>query len=360
MKYNEIRRKTNRVKIGNVFIGGDAPIAIQSMTNTSTHDAPATLAQIKKLSDAGCDIVRIAVPDLDAAETVKFIKNSDISIPVVADIHFDYRIALKCVEYGIDKIRINPGNIGDDSRVKAVCDACKAKNIPIRIGVNSGSLEKNILAKYGSPTPEALCESAMYHLDLLRKFDFEDAVISIKSSDVQGMIKASRLVAEKCDCPLHLGVTEAGSEKFGVIKSSAGIGALLCDGIGDTIRVSLTDDPVNEIYAAKNILKALEIEGQCGMNIVSCPTCGRTKINLIEIVKKFENAVAIEKLDDIPITVALMGCVVNGPGEAREADIGIAGGIGEAVLFKKGEIIRKIDENSIVEELIKEIQLYKA
>ncbi len=360
MKYNDIRRKTNKVKIGNVFIGGDAPIAIQSMTNTDTHDASATLAQIKKLSDAGCNIVRIAVPTVEAAETVKTLKNSGIDIPIVADIHFDYRIALKCAEYGIDKIRINPGNIGDDERVRAVCNACKSRNIPIRIGVNSGSLEKNILAKYGAPTPEALCESAMYHLELLRKFDFEDAVISIKSSDVQGMIRASRLVAERCDCPLHLGVTEAGSEKFGVIKSSAGIGALLCDGIGDTIRVSLTDDPVNEIYAAKNILKALEIEGQCGMNIVSCPTCGRTKINLIEIVKNFENAVALEKLDDLPITVALMGCVVNGPGEAREADIGIAGGIGEAVLFKKGEIIRKIDENNIVEELIKEIKLYKA
>ena len=360
MRYNDFRRKTNKIKIGNVYIGGDAPIAIQSMTNTDTHDAKATLEQIKKLSDAGCDIVRIAVPDVEAAETVKILKGSGIGIPIVADIHFDYRIALKCAEYGIDKIRINPGNIGDIDRVKAVCDTCKAKNIPIRIGVNSGSLEKSILAKHGSPTPEALCESAMYHLDLLRRFDFNDAVISIKSSDVQGMIKASRLVAEKCDCPLHLGVTEAGSEKFGVIKSAAGIGSLLCDGIGDTIRVSLTDDPVNEIYAAKNILKALEIEGQCGMNIVSCPTCGRTKINLIEIVKKFENVVALEKLDDLPITVALMGCVVNGPGEAREADIGIAGGIGEAVLFKKGEIVRKIDENNVVEELIKEIKLYKA
>ena len=360
MKYNDIRRKTNKIKVGCVYIGGDAPIAIQSMTNTDTHDAKATLAQIKKLSEAGCDIVRIAVPDIEAAETVKILKESGIEIPIVADIHFDYRIALKCAEYGIDKIRINPGNIGDIDRVKAVCDACKAKHIPIRIGVNSGSLEKSILAKHGSPTPEALCESAMHHLDILRRFDFNDAVISIKSSDVQGMIMASRLVAEQCDCPLHLGVTEAGSEKFGVIKSAAGIGSLLCDGIGDTIRVSLTDDPVNEIYAAKNILKALEIEGQCGVNIVSCPTCGRTKINLIEIVKKFEEAVALEKLDDLPITVALMGCVVNGPGEAREADIGIAGGIGEAALFKKGEIIKKIDENNIVEELIKEIKLYKA
>ena len=359
MKYNEIRRKTKKIKIGNTYIGGDAPIAIQSMTNTDTHDAKATLEQIKALETAGCDIVRIAVPDIEAAETVKILKNANTNIPIVADIHFDYRIALKCAEYGIDKIRINPGNIGSDERVKAVCEACKSKNIPIRIGVNSGSLEKNILAKYGSPTPEALCESAMYHLDLLRKFDFEDAVISIKSSDVQGMIKASRLVAEKCDCPLHLGVTEAGSEKFGVIKSSAGIGALLCDGIGDTIRVSLTDDPVNEIYAAKNILKALEIEGQCGMNIVSCPTCGRTKIDLISIVKRFEDAVSLAGLDNIPITVALMGCIVNGPGEAKEADIGIAGGIGEAVLFKKGEIVRKIDESLIVETLIEEIKNYK-
>ena len=360
MKYNDIRRKTKAIKIGNVYIGGNAPIAIQSMTNTDTHNASATLNQVKKLSEAGCDIVRIAVPDIEAAETIKVLKESTINTPIVADIHFDYRIAVKCAEYGVDKIRINPGNIGDIDRVKAVCNVCQSKNIPIRIGVNSGSLEKNILAKYGSPCPEALCESAMYHLDLLRKFNFHDAVISIKASDVQSMIKASRLVAKMCDCPLHLGVTEAGSEKFGVIKSAAGIGALLCDGFGDTIRVSLTDDPVNEVYAAKNILKALEIEGQCGMNIVSCPTCGRTKINLIEIVRNFESAVAIEKLDNIPITVALMGCVVNGPGEAKEADIGIAGGIGEAVLFKKGEIVRKIDETKIVETLINEIKLYKS
>ena len=359
MRYNEIRRASKKINIGNTYIGGDAPIAIQSMTNTDPHNAVATLKQIKELALAGCDIVRIAVPDIEAAETVKALKNSDIEIPIVADIHFDYRIALKCAEYGIDKIRINPGNIGDNDRVKAVCDICKERNIPIRIGVNSGSLEKSILAKFGSPTPEALCESAMYHLDLLHKFDFDNAAISIKSSDVYGMIKATRLVAERCDCPLHLGVTEAGSEKFGVIKSAAGIGALLCDGIGDTIRVSLTDDPVNEIYAAKNILKALEIEGQCGLNIVSCPTCGRTQIDLIEIVKRFEAAVAREKLDDIPITVALMGCVVNGPGEAKEADIGIAGGIGEAVLFKKGEIIRKINENDIVETLISEIKQYR-
>ena len=231
MKYNDVRNKTKKINVGGVFIGGDAPIAIQSMTNTDSHDASATIAQIKQLQSAGCDIVRLAVPDIDAAETIKIIKNSDINIPIVADIHFDYRIALKCAEYGVDKIRINPGNIGDDERVKAVCDICKAKRIPIRIGVNSGSLEKNILAKHGAPTPEALAESAMYHISLLEKFDFYDSVISIKSSDVRGMVMANRLVSEKCDYPLHLGVTEAGSEKFGVIKSSAGIGSLLCDGI---------------------------------------------------------------------------------------------------------------------------------
>ena len=360
MKYNKIRKKTNKITVGSTFIGGDSPIAIQSMTNADSHDSSGIIEQIKKLQDAGCDIVRLAIPDIDAAETVKLIKKrDDISIPIVADIHFDYRIALKCVEYGIDKIRINPGNIGDDERVRVVCKACNEKNIPIRIGVNGGSLEKNILAKYGSPTAEALCESAMYHVGLLEKFDFRNTVISIKSSDVREMILANRLVSEKCSYPLHLGVTEAGSERFGVIKSSSGIGSLLCDGIGDTIRVSLTGDPVSEISAAKNILKALEIEGQCGMNIVSCPTCGRTQIDLIEIVRRFEEAVEIEKLSDIPITVALMGCVVNGPGEAREADIGIAGGKGEAVLFKKGEIFKKIDENDIVETLINEIKKYK-
>ena len=356
MKYNDIRRKTRKIKVGNVCIGGDSPIAIQSMTNTDTHDVIATLNQIKALQSAGCDIVRLAVPDVEAAETIKIIKQSDINVPIVADIHFDYRIALKCAEYGVDKIRINPGNIGDEERVRSVCNACKEKNIPIRIGVNSGSLEKSILRKYGSATPEALAESAMYHISLLEKFDFYNAVISIKASDVRGMIEANRIVSKKYDYPLHLGVTEAGSEKFGVIKSSAGIGALLCDGIGDTIRVSLTGDPICEISAAKNILKALEIEGQCGMNIVSCPTCGRTKIDLINIVKHFEDAVAAEGLDSIPITVALMGCVVNGPGEAQEADIGIAGGIGEAVLFKKGEIVRKINEDTIVETLINEIK----
>lgn len=359
MKYNDIRKKTREVRVGSVVIGGNSPIAIQSMTNTDSRDVKNTIEQIKALEDCGCDVVRLAIPDIESAETIKAIKNSDVSIPIVADIHFDYRIALRCIEYGVDKIRINPGNIGDDERVRAVCNACKARNIPIRIGVNSGSLEKSILEKYGSPTPEALAESAMYHVSLLEKFDFYDTIISIKSSDVRGMIMANRLVAERCDYPIHLGVTEAGSEKLGVIKSSAGIGSLLCDGIGDTIRVSLTGDPVSEISAAKNILKSLEIEGQCGMNIVSCPTCGRTKIDLIDLVSRFEHAVEAEKLDNIPITVALMGCVVNGPGEAREADIGIAGGISEAVLFKKGEIIKKINENDIVDILINEIKNYK-
>lgn len=359
MKYNDIRRKTRKIKIGNVYIGGDSPIAIQSMTNTDSHDSQATIRQIKQLKEAGCDIARLAVPDMEAAETVRLIKESDIDIPIVADIHFDYRIALKCAEYCVDKIRINPGNIGEEERVRAVCEACKQRGIPIRIGVNSGSLEKSILAKYGSPTPEALCDSAMYHLSLLERYDFEDAVISIKSSGVSEMISANRLVSERCDCPLHLGVTEAGSERLGIIKSSAGVGALICDGIGDTIRVSLTGDPVSEVTAAKNILKALEIEGQCGMNVVSCPTCGRTKIDLIDIVTQFEKAVEEEGLSDIPITVALMGCVVNGPGEASEAEIGVAGGVGEAVLFKKGIIIKKIPEDLIVNILIDEIKKYK-
>jgi (E)-4-hydroxy-3-methylbut-2-enyl-diphosphate synthase len=321
------------------------------MTNTDTHDALATLNQVKKLSEAGCDIVRLAVPDIESAETIKMLKESKINTPIVADIHFDYRIALKCAEYGVDKIRINPGNIGDVDRVKAVCNACQAKNIPIRIGVNSGSLEKSILEKYGSPCPEALCESAMYHLDLLRKFNFNNVVISIKASDVQSMIKASKLIAERCDCPLHLGVTEAGSEKFGVIKSAAGIGALLCEGIGDTIRVSLSDDPIEEIPVCKEILKNCNLYNN-SPKLVSCPTCGRIQYDLIPIAKEMEKF--LETLES-NITVAIMGCAVNGPGEAREADIGIAGGKNEGLLFKKGEIVKKIPEEDIVETLKKEI-----
>ena len=356
MKYNDIRRKTRKVKIGNTFIGGNAPIAIQSMTNTDTHDIQATCKQILALQNAGCDIVRITVPDIEAAETITYIKEQGITIPIVADIHFDYRVALRCAELGVDKIRINPGNIGDDDRVKAVCDACKIRNIPIRIGVNGGSLEKEILAKYGAPTPEALVESAMYHISLLEKFDFYDTVVSMKVSDPYKMILANKLLAEKCEYPLHLGVTEAGGKERGSIKSAVGIGSLLCDGIGDTIRVSLTDNPIEEIKAAKQILQAIDVEGQSGMDIVSCPTCGRTKIDLIPIVAKFEKAAEREGLIDVPIKVAIMGCVVNGPGEAKEADIGIAGGKGEAVLIKKGEIVRKIPETDIVSCLINEIK----
>jgi (E)-4-hydroxy-3-methylbut-2-enyl-diphosphate synthase len=356
MIYNDVRRKTKKIQIGRIAIGGDAPIAIQSMTNTDTHDKEATLSQIRALERLGCDIVRITVPDLEAADTIPYLKQNGVKIPIVADIHFDYKVALRCAEVGVDKIRINPGNIGSDDRVREVVRACKQANIPIRIGVNSGSLEKEILARHGAPTAEALCESALYHVSLLEKFDFENIVISIKASDPYNMIKANRLLAKNCDYPLHLGVTEAGSKQMGSIKSAVGIGALLCDGIGDTIRVSLTDDPTEEIGAAKSIFNAVGLEGQCGMNIVSCPTCGRTKIDLISLVSHFEKRAAEEGITDKPIKVAIMGCVVNGPGEAREADIGIAGGRGEAVLIKKGVIVEKIPEADVVERLIEEIK----
>ena len=359
MNYNDIRRNSREVRIGNIAIGGKNKIAIQSMTNTDTEDVSATIEQIRRLYSVGCDIVRITVPTMEAANTVLAIKESGIDIPIVADIHFDYKIALRCAEYGVDKIRINPGNIGDDDRVKAVADACKARNIAIRIGVNSGSLEKHILAKYGAPTPEALCESALYHASLLEKFDFNDIVVSIKASGVPEMIKANRLLAQKCNYPLHLGVTEAGGERLGIVKSSMGIGALLNDGIGDTFRVSLTADPVSEVEAARNILNALGVEGQCGLQTVSCPTCGRTKIDLISLSEQFERAVRENGLSDLPVKVALMGCVVNGPGEAREADIGIAGGKGEAVLFTHGEIIGKIREEDIISTLIRWLCEYR-
>ena len=359
MIYNDIRKKTKKISVGKIAIGGDSKIAIQSMTNTDTGDADATINQIRALAQNGCDIVRIAVPSVDAAKTVKKIKDSDISIPIVADIHFDYKIALECAKLGIDKIRINPGNIGADYKVREVCEACSYAGIPIRIGVNSGSLEKNILAKYGAPTPDALCESALYHVSLLEKFGFYNTVISIKTSNVPDMITANRKLSELVDYPLHLGVTEAGSEISGIVKSSVGIGALLCDGIGDTIRVSLTADPLCEAAAAKRLITAIGIEGQSGMNIISCPTCGRTKIDLIPIVERFEKRVAEEGLLSYPINVALMGCVVNGPGEAREADIGIAGGDGEAVIISHGEIIAKISEGDIVEALIEKIKEMK-
>lgn len=356
MIYNEIRRKTKKLRIGNIYIGGDSPIAIQSMTNTDTCDREATLKQILHLQSAGCDIVRITVPTLEAAETIPYLKENGVYIPIVADIHFDYKIALKCAELGVDKIRINPGNIGSDDKVKAVADACKKRNIPIRIGINSGSLQKDILQKYGSPTPEALCESAFRHIELLERYDFHDIVVSIKASNVPSMIKVNKLLAERCDYNIHLGVTEAGSEELGTLKSAIGIGSLLCEGIGDTVRVSLTADPVLEIAAAKKILSAVEIDGQSGMRIVSCPTCGRTKIDLIDLVHRFEDAVKREGLEDKPIKVAIMGCAVNGPGEAREADIGIAGGIGEGLLFAHGEIIEKIPEEKIIDALIQRIK----
>lgn len=356
MNYNTIRKKTRELRIGNRFIGGEHSIAIQSMTNTDTCDVAATAAQIEALAARGCDIVRITVPTLEAADTVLALKEKGIAVPIVADIHFDYQIALRCAEYGVDKIRINPGNIGDDERVRAVCAACRAHGIPIRIGVNSGSLEKHILARHGAPTAEALCESAMYHVSLLERYDFDDIAISIKSSDVPTMIAANRMVSERVDYPIHLGVTEAGSERRGLVKSAIGIGSLLADGIGDTIRVSLTDDPLVEIDSAKEILSALDIDGHKRMNIVSCPTCGRTKIDLIALVKRFEAEAAKEGLLNIPLKVALMGCVVNGPGEAREADIGIAGGVGEALLFSHGQVLEKLSEEEIIPTLLAKIK----
>ena len=356
MIYNEIRRKTKRINVGKIAIGDLSPIAIQSMTNTDTHNKEATLSQIRSLEELGCDIVRITVPDIDAVDTITYLKQSGVRIPVVADIHFDYKIAIASAKAGVDKIRINPGNIGSDQKVYEVVCACREFGIPIRIGVNSGSLEKNILSKYGAPTADALCESAMYHASLLEKYGFSDIVISIKASNPYEMIRANRKLASMCDYPLHLGVTEAGSKEMGSIKSAVGIGALLCDGIGDTIRVSLTDKPEEEILAAKNILSAVGVEGQCGMDIVSCPTCGRTKIDLISLVSEFEKRAREENILSKPIKVAMMGCVVNGPGEAREADIGVAGGKGEAVLIKKGVIVEKIAEDNIVERLISEIK----
>ena len=350
---NDYRRKTTAVSVGGVIIGGEAPIAVQSMLSTDTYDIAACLAQTRALAAAGCDIVRLAAPDRESAAAFAALKEQGVTVPLVADIHFDYRIALECAAAGADKIRINPGNIGDDERVRAVVHACREKHLPIRIGVNSGSLEKHILAKYGAPTAEALAESALYHVALLEKFDFTDIVISIKASTVREMIAANRVLAEKCSYPLHLGVTEAGTAHIGTIKSAAGIGALLCDGIGDTIRVSLTDDPVREVIEAHNILRALELE-QTGINLVSCPTCGRTQIPLIDMVNEFE-ARRGEITTDKKLRVAMMGCVVNGPGEAREADIGIAGGKDEAVLFRHGEIIRKIPAADAVSVLIEEI-----
>lgn len=343
-------RKSKKIKIGNTFIGGDSPILVQSMLNVPAEDIEGSVKQAVELEKAGCQIIRFAIPNKDALALIEPIKNA-VSVPLVADIHFDYKLALGAAERGIDKIRINPGNIGSEDRVKAVADICNQKGLPIRIGVNSGSLEKHILAKYGAPTPEAMVESAMYHASLLEKFNFDNIVISIKSSNVNTMIKAYELAAQECSYPLHLGVTEAGTERMGIIKSAVGIGSLLTHNIGDTIRVSLTDNPVKEVYAAFDILKAIGLKTDCPY-LISCPTCGRTKIDLVGLAKQVE-----EKLRDCkkPIKVAVMGCIVNGPGEAKEADIGIAGGDGCGLIFKKGEILRKVPEDELLNELMKEI-----
>lgn len=354
--YNDYRRVSREIKVGGVIIGGTSPISIQSMTNTDTHDIEATYNQVVRLQDAGCDIIRITAPDLESVSTFAELKSRGVDIPLVADIHFDYKIAVAVAKAGVDKIRINPGNIGSSDKVREVVAACKEYSVPIRIGVNSGSLESEILRKHGAPTAEALVESAIYHADLLREFDFHDIAISVKSSDVQTMIRANRILAAKTEYPIHLGVTEAGARDRALVKSSIGIGTLLAEGIGDTIRVSLTDDPIEEIYAARAILDSLSLSQSRGMDIVSCPTCGRTQIDLIKLVREFEDRVKSEGLDRKNIKVALMGCAVNGPGEAREADIGIAGGKGEALLFKKGQIIRKIKEESLISELIEEIK----
>ena len=332
---------SRQVKAGNVRIGGGAPVTVQSMLNVPSTDLEGSVRQAKALEAAGCELIRAAVPDRGAVRLIAALKEA-VSVPIVADIHFDYRLALEAAAAGVDKIRINPGNIGDDSRVKAVADACRAQGIPIRVGVNSGSVEREILAKHGGPTPEAL-----------ERFDFTDIILSLKSSTVDSTIRAYELCAARCDYPLHLGVTEAGTERMGLIKSSIGIGSLLQRGIGDTIRVSLTADPVKEVQAGQDILRALGLRR--GPQLVSCPTCGRTRIDLIAIANEVEARLASCTKD---IKVAVMGCVVNGPGEAREADVGIAGGKGEGLVFRKGEILRKVPEDRLVDELMKEIELF--
>ena len=342
--------KTRVVNIGRVKIGGGNPVAIQSMCNTDTRDVNATVEQIAKLTDAGCEIIRVAVPDMDAARAVKEIKRK-IRIPLVVDIHFDYRLALECIKNGADKVRINPGNIGDRDRGRQVVEAAKERQIPIRIGVNGGSLEKHLLKKYGGITADALIESAAGHIAILKDLNFDDIVVSIKVSDVPTTVEAYRKFSKASNIPLHIGVTEAGTMRFGTIKSAVGIGALLADGIGDTMRVSLTADPVEEVYAAYDIQKVLGLR-KTNAEIISCPTCGRTQIDLIPIANEVEKrARGIKK----PLKIAVMGCAVNGPGEARGADIGIAGGKGEGLIFRKGEIVRKVSEDRIVDELMSEI-----
>lgn len=353
------RRTAREAWVGSVPMGGNAPISVQSMTNKDPSDAVALRMQIDALADAGCDIVRLALPTLSSVETVAHLKKDGVAVPLVGDIHFDYKIALAAVRAGIDKIRINPGNIGDKTRVRAVADACRAAGIPIRIGVNSGSLEKHILEKYGAPTPEALAESALYHAELLEDCAFGNIVISVKASGVPEMIAANRILAKETDYPLHLGVTEAGPLGQGSVKSAVGIGALLAEGIGDTIRVSLTADPLLEVREARNILSALNLLTKKEMNIISCPTCGRTKIDLIPLLSAFEAEVDKHGLRALPIKVAFMGCIVNGPGEAREADIGVAGGVGEGIIFRHGVSGERVSAEKIVPTLIQEIQKMK-
>lgn len=352
-----MKRKTRRIRIGDRFIGGGEPILIQSMTNTKTQDAAGTVEQIKRLEEAGCDIVRVAVPDEEAAEAIKYIKKH-ISIPLVADIHFDYRLAVSSILNGADKIRINPGNIGSTDRVRKVIEAAKERQIPIRIGINSGSLEKKLLKKYGHPTAAALVESALNNIRLIEAMDFEDIVISIKSSDVMLTVESYMKAAEATDYPLHLGITEAGTVLAGSIKSSVGLGILLYNNIGDTIRVSLTGDPAEEVYAAREILKSMKLM-KSGIEIVSCPTCGRTNVNLIKVAEEVEARVRSIKVKK-PMKLAVMGCAVNGPGEAKEAELGIAGGQGEFLLFRKGNIVKKVPQENVMEELIKEIEAYQS
>ena len=347
------RRKSREVTVGSLKIGGDNPISIQSMTNTDTRDAEATIAQIKALEEVGCDVVRVAVPDMEAAKNIGKIK-ANVNIPVIADIHFDHRLALEAIDQGIDGVRINPGNIGSIEKVKMVVEKCKEKNLKIRIGVNGGSLEKELLEKHGSATPEALVESAMGHVKILEDLDFHNIVISLKSSDIYKTIDAYELISKKVDYPLHIGITESGSVKKGTIKSSIGVGALLLKGIGDTVRISLTGDPREEVRVGKEILRSLDLLND-KIKVVSCPTCGRCNIDLISVVNEVEEKIGNMNKD---ITVAIMGCAVNGPGEAREADIGIAGGKGEGLLFKKGEIVRKIKGEELVKELLEEIDKY--
>lgn len=346
-----MRRIAKVVNVGNVKIGGNEKISIQSMLNVPSYDVEGNVEQALKLKKVGCDIIRVAIPDIESVNLILKIKEK-VDVPLVADIHFDYKLALESIAAGVDKIRINPGNIGDEDKIKAVVEACKLKNIPIRIGVNSGSLEKEILKKYEHPTAQALCESALYHASLLEKFDFDDIVLSMKSSDVKTMVDAYTMVAERCNYPLHLGVTETGTQKLGVVKSAVGIGSLLLKGIGDTFRVSLTGDVEDEVECGKNILRSCGLY-KGGIEIISCPTCGRTRIDIIDLVNRAEKE--LSKFDK-NLKVAIMGCAVNGPGEAREADLGIAGGDGCGILFKKGKVLRKVKETDLLDELIFEIE----